>query len=112
MGLSNTELLSSANMYMPPLFLEITISGSRYHGRIFLFRAFSVVVFLTSTRSPSLKLKLCIVFACSSSNLIVALTRASYTLSCKCASWSFHFCSVMAHCAMRSVFDSGDNELM
>ena len=105
-GLLNTELSSSMTMYTPLLFLEITISGPRYHGCIFLCRAFLIAIFLTSTRSPSLKSKLCIVFMCSSSNLIMALTHASYTLSCKCASWSFCFCSVMACRTMRSVVDS------
>ena len=107
MGLSNTEPSSSATMYAPPLFLEITINGPKYRSCIFPFSAFSIVVFLTSIRLPSLKLKFCIVFAWSSSNLIVALICELYTLSCKCASWSFHFCSVMAHRTMKSVVDSG-----
>ena len=61
MGLSNTDPLSSAIMYAPPLFLSSTMSGPRYHGRIFLLRAFSITVFHTSMRSPSLKSKSCIV---------------------------------------------------
>ena len=85
MGLSNTNPSSSAIMYAPPLFLASTMSGPRYRGRIFLLRAFSIVVFCTSMRSPSLKSKLCIILVWSSSNLIAAFTHALYTLSCKLA---------------------------
>ena len=103
MGLSNTDPLSSAIMYASPLFLASMMSGLRYCGRIFLLRAFSIAVFHTSTRSPSLKLKLCIVLVWSSSNLIAAFTCVPYTLSCKLANWSLHFCDVMALHAIRSV---------
>lgn len=56
-GRSNTDPSSSANIYAPPLFLDTTINGPRYLARIFLFRDFSIAVFLINTKSPVPKSK-------------------------------------------------------
>ena len=55
-GQSNTDPLSSEMIYALPLFRDITISGPIYLARILWLSNFSIAVFQTSTRSPSLKL--------------------------------------------------------
>ena len=75
-GRSNTDPLSSANMYAPPRFFDMTISSPRYRGCIFRLSAFSIAVFLTRTRSPSLKSNCLMVCVCSFSNHTAACTLA------------------------------------
>ena len=53
MGQSHTEPSNSETMYVPPLFLDITIRGPRYQGHILQLRAFSIAVFLINTKLPS-----------------------------------------------------------
>ena len=55
-GRSNTDPLSSEMIYTLPLFHDITISGPIYLAHILWLSDFSIAVFQTSTRSPSLKL--------------------------------------------------------
>ena len=77
-GQSKTKPSSLEMMYMSPLFCDMMMSGLRYLTHILQLRDFSMAVFLIKMRSPSLKLYLMMVVACSCSKLIVALIHVVY----------------------------------
>ena len=89
------------SIYAPPLLYEMTTIGPKYLGCIFQLRAFSITVFCTSTRSPVLKSKSCIVWLCSHLNWIAALFRAWCTLPLRFLRSACRFCRAMACRTMR-----------